>query len=45
VENKDGAEPGATGDDDFDDVDDDQPTEEEFRSLRKVADQLPWAVW
>jgi proton-dependent oligopeptide transporter, POT family len=24
---------------------DDQPTEEECKSLRRIADQLPWAVW
>jgi proton-dependent oligopeptide transporter, POT family len=24
---------------------DDQPTEDDFKSLRRVADNLPWAVW
>lgn len=48
----DGTEQRANGNDDFDDVDslssafgDDEPTEEERKSLRRIADQLPWPVW
>lgn len=39
------------GDDDFDDnassifADDEEPTDEECKTLRRVADQLPWSVW
>jgi hypothetical protein len=25
--------------------DDDEPTEEECKTLRRIADQLPWSVW
>jgi len=42
----------ATSNVEFDDAesigsafDDDEPTEEECKNLRRVADQLPWAVW
>ncbi|PMD40414.1 peptide transporter PTR2-A [Hyaloscypha variabilis F] len=45
-------EPNGYGDvehthgDEFDDeFDDDSPTEEESKTLRRIADQLPWAVW
>lgn len=24
---------------------DDEPTEEDLRTLRKIADDLPWPVW
>jgi len=38
VEHADGGEFG-------DEFEDDPPTEEECRTLRRIADQLPWAVW
>jgi hypothetical protein len=45
VEATDVTERHATSNDEFDDIDDDEPTEEECKSLRRIADQLPWAVW
>lgn len=52
MEDTDGTERRAISSDEFDDVDsmgsafyDDEPTEEECKSLRRIADQLPWPVW
>jgi POT family proton-dependent oligopeptide transporter len=50
MEDTDGAE-RPKSDDGFDDLDnmssisEDEPTEEEIRTLRRIADQLPWSVW
>jgi hypothetical protein len=51
VEGTDDAEQHPASHDGFDDLDnmssvsDDEPTEEEIKTLRKIADQLPWSVW
>ncbi len=52
VEDRNSIERRALSTDDFDDGDnmdssfyDDEPTEEECKRLRRIADQLPWAVW
>jgi POT family proton-dependent oligopeptide transporter len=52
VGDTDGTEHRATRNDEFDDVHtmsstfyDAEPTEEECKTLRRIADRLPWSVW
>ena len=49
MENTDNTVLDANSDDDFDKLssasDDDEVTDEDLKSLRRIADQLPWSVW